>query len=182
MSGGVFVLLFRGINVAGNKIAKMQTLREVLTDAGFGKVATYIQSGNVVLKSGKSAKATTEEVEAVFAATFGFSSRVSVRSLDEWRGIVNANPFPQGADDPKKLHAVMLDEAPDDGAAGRLEALASESERFRIEKGVLYLYTPDGFGISKLAAGLDKALKVPLTARNWRTVLTLLDMAEAASH
>lgn len=180
MSDGVFILLFRGINVGGNKIAKMETLRGVLTKAGFGKVATYIQSGNVVLTSGKTAKATAEEVEAVFAATFGFSSRVSIRSVAEWRAVVDANPFPQGTDDPKRLHAVILDAAPDDAAAGRLQALATESERFRIENGVFYLYTPDGFGISKLAAGLDRALKVPLTARNWRTVLTLLEMAEVA--
>lgn len=44
---------------------------------------------------------------------------------------------------------------------------------------MLYLYTPDGFGTSKLADALDKVLKVPLTARNWRTVLTLQEMAAA---
>ena len=45
----VYILLFRGINVGGNKIVKMETLRQVLGEAGFGDVATYIQSGNVVL-------------------------------------------------------------------------------------------------------------------------------------
>lgn len=177
---GVFILLFRGINVGGNKVAKMDTLREALTAAGFGKVATYIQSGNVVLVSDKKARDVAAEVEAVFAATFGFGSRVSVRGLAEWREIVSGNPFPQGAGDPKKLHAVVLDGLPDPGTQGRLQALASGTENFGLGQGVLYLHTPDGFGTSKLAAGLDKALKVPLTARNWRTVLTLLEMAEAA--
>ena len=40
--------------------------------------------------------------------------------------------------------------------------------------------TPDGFGRSKVAVALDKVLKVPLTARNWNTVLKLAEMAETA--
>ena len=44
---------------------------------------------------------------------------------------------------------------------------------------VLYLYTPDGFGRSKMAEALDKVLNVPLTARYWRTVLTLQSMLAA---
>ena len=34
MAKHVYVLLFRGINVGGNKIVKMETLREVLGAAG----------------------------------------------------------------------------------------------------------------------------------------------------
>ncbi|GAI36301.1 unnamed protein product, partial [marine sediment metagenome] len=46
-----YVVLFRGINVGGNKIVKMETLRTVLAVAGFGDVKTYVQSGNVILSS-----------------------------------------------------------------------------------------------------------------------------------
>ncbi len=49
MTEHAYILLFRGINVGGNKIVKMELLRKALTDAGFGDVQTYIQSGNVVL-------------------------------------------------------------------------------------------------------------------------------------
>ena len=45
MSQRSFILLFRGINVGGNKIVRMELLRKVLTEAGFGNVASYIQSG-----------------------------------------------------------------------------------------------------------------------------------------
>ena len=43
---------------------------------------------------------------------------------------------------------------------------------------VFYLYTPAGFGISKLAARAERLLGIEATARNWRTVTTLLDMAK----
>jgi uncharacterized protein (DUF1697 family) len=45
---------------------------------------------------------------------------------------------------------------------------------------VFYLYTPDGFGTSKLAAQAGKLLGVTGTARNWRTVTTLLRLAQAS--
>lgn len=180
MSDKVFVILFRGINVGGNKIAKMEVLRAALTQAGFGEVATYVQSGNVVLTSAKTAKQVAAEVEALFAKTFGFSSRVTIRSADEWRRLIKSNPFPEAAAAHKTLHAVILDGEPAADAIDRFKAKANETERFEIRDGVLYLHTPDGFGTSKLAAVFDQTLKVPLTARNWRTVLTIMEMVEKA--
>jgi hypothetical protein len=41
------------------------------------------------------------------------------------------------------------------------------------------VHTPDGFGVSKLAARIEKLLGVPATARNWRTVNKMLALAAA---
>jgi uncharacterized protein (DUF1697 family) len=46
---------------------------------------------------------------------------------------------------------------------------------------ILYLYTPDGFGTSKLAARAGRLLVIEATARNWRTVGTLFEMAKVSS-
>jgi len=46
---GRYVALLRGINVGGQHIVPMADLRACLTDAGYGDVQTYIQSGNVLL-------------------------------------------------------------------------------------------------------------------------------------
>ena len=59
-----------------------------------------------------------------------------------------------------------------------MEALKARTERFALKGKVLYLHTPDGFGISKLAARAERFLGVEATARNWRTVTTLLQMAK----
>jgi uncharacterized protein (DUF1697 family) len=40
------------------------------------------------------------------------------------------------------------------------------------------LYAPDGIGRSKLAAKIEKALGVPVTARNWNTVGKIIAMVE----
>ena len=46
-----YIAFLRGINVSGQKIIKMETLRKVLSEAGFSDVQTYIQSGNVLFSS-----------------------------------------------------------------------------------------------------------------------------------
>ncbi|QND53241.1 DUF1697 domain-containing protein [Phyllobacterium sp. 628] len=174
-----YVVLFRGINVGGNKIVKMETLRMVLGVAGFNDVKTYVQSGNVILTSDQTARRVAETITEIFPRTFGFPSRVTIRSEDEWNCMVNKNAYPQALDNPKALHAVVMDDDPTDAALIELAKRANDSEEFTVRNRVLYLYTPEGFGTSKLAEALDKVLKVPLTARNWRTVLTLQGMLAA---
>jgi uncharacterized protein (DUF1697 family) len=175
-----YIVLFRGINVGGNKIVRMELLRKMLTDLGFDSVATYIQSGNVVLNSDKPVATVTKAIEDAFPAAFGFSSRPTVRSQEEWQRAIEDDPFARARTDGRQVHAVFVDKQPSGEAVDALRALAS-TEQMELRDGVLYLYTPDGFGVSKVAAALDKILKVPLTARNWNTVLKLRDMAEAAS-
>ena len=179
MAKNVYILLFRGINVGGNKIVKMETLRRVLGEAGFEDVATYIQSGNVVLVSDKDEDAVIASVIKVFDETFGFSSRPTIRSAQALQRLIKDNPF-DNVDVGKQLHAVFLDAKPAADAVTKLEALA-KTERLVDKDGVLYLYTPDGFGTSEVSKALDKVLKVPWTARNWNTVLKLQAMAESAA-
>jgi uncharacterized protein (DUF1697 family) len=42
---------------------------------------------------------------------------------------------------------------------------------------VFYLHAPAGIGRSKLAARVEQALGVAVTARNWRTVCKIMAMA-----
>jgi uncharacterized protein (DUF1697 family) len=182
MAKGIFIILFRGINVGagGGRTVKMETLRKALTDAGFEDVATYIQSGNVVLTSDRSEKATLELVDETFTRTFGFSSRATIRSLHQLQMVIDDNPYASAMTEGRQLHAIFIDEAPAKDAISKLEALAN-TEQMELRDGVLYLFTPDGFGRSKVAEALDKVLKVPLTARNWNTVLKLHEMAQKAT-
>ena len=178
MDAKPYILLFRGINVGGNRSVPMAKLRDALSDAGFGSVATYIQSGNVVLTSDQDESAIVTTIDGVFDRTFGFRSQPTLRSLDAWRRFVAENPYAEAvAADGRKVHAVLLDGQPTAEALASLRALAS-TEEMELRDGVLYLHTPDGFGRSKVAESLDRVLKVPWTARNWNTVLKLQEMVE----
>jgi uncharacterized protein (DUF1697 family) len=175
-----YIVLFRGINVGGNKVVRMELLRKMLQNLGFGDVATYIQSGNVVLRSDEPPAVVTRMIEDAFPGTFGFSSRPTVRSLSEWQRVIEEDPFSEVRSDGKQVHAVILDEQPSRQALDALRALAN-TEQAVLAHGVLYLSTPDGVGRSEVAKALDRLLKVPLTARNWNTMLKLREMAELAS-
>ena len=43
---------------------------------------------------------------------------------------------------------------------------------------MLYFHAPEGFGTSKLPPVIDRMLGVISTARNWNTVLKLMELAE----
>ena len=46
-----YIALFRGINVGGRNILPMKELTAILEGLGYEDIRTYIQSGNVVLRS-----------------------------------------------------------------------------------------------------------------------------------
>jgi uncharacterized protein (DUF1697 family) len=52
-----YLALLRGINVGGNNLIKMAELKRCFEALGFGNVATYIQSGNVLFDTGEGSPA-----------------------------------------------------------------------------------------------------------------------------
>ena len=69
--------------------------------------------------------------------------------------------------------------SPGDPDVDAIQALCSDSERWQLTDAVFYLHAPDGIARSKLAAA-ERKLGVGATARNWRTVSKLLELAERA--
>ncbi|CAN7620068.1 DUF1697 domain-containing protein [Mesorhizobium amorphae] len=179
--GTVFVALFSGINVGGNRIVKMAELRAFFEELGFSGVATYVQSGNAVFRARNGDPASlTKQLEAAFEKKWGFYSRIMVRDLGRFERLVKENPYPQVAGDPTKLHAYVLEREPTAVEIARLADKCTGPESFEIKGDVLYLHAPDGLGKSVFAGLIPRVLKVPATARNWRSVLALLELAGGA--
>ena len=181
-SGGrTFIALFSGINVGGNRIVRMAELRAWLEKLGFSGVQSYVQSGNIVFRAeeGDAASLMTA-IEDAFEKKWGFHSRIMVRDWQWLEGMVAANPYPDLADEPKKLHLYVLEREPTAEEEKRLADKCTGPEEFTVRGDAFYLKAPDGLGKSVFANLIPRTLKVPGTARNWRTVLALLDMAKAA--
>jgi len=173
------VLLLRGINVGPNKRIAMPALREVLTDAGFEPVRTYVQSGNVVLSSGASVKLLATKCEHLIRDTFGFDVEVVARTRAELAEIVERNPLSEVADNPKRYQVSFLSAKPQADVVRKLEELKAPSEEFVAIGKEFYAWHPDGAARSKLWNALaGKGLGVTATSRNWTTVTTLLAMAD----
>ncbi len=169
-----WVLLFRGINVGGRNLLPMKELRGLLEEMGFEGVRTYIQSGNVVLKSagnpGNGLGARLEE-------RFGFSPDVLVMEAGELMGAVERNPFAEG--EGKAVHFYFCMGRPV-LAEERVERLRGESEEWGLVGDVFYLFAPEGIGRSRLAAGVEGCVGVKGTGRNMNTVLKLVGMVREA--
>ena len=172
-----YVALIRGINLVGRNQLPMASLRSLLEQDGCVDVRTYIQSGNAIFRTRISDPArVAKRLTAAIAKCHGFEPRTLVLTLDELETAAAGNPFKRTESDPKRVHVFFLTETPPNPDLKKLEAIKS-TERYALNGRAFYLHTPDGFGTSKVAERVEKALGVAATARNWRTVTTLIEMA-----
>src|SRR5437867_3643081 len=116
----------------------MPALREALEDADFTDVATYVQSGNVVLTSRKAAE------------RFDLDVRVVVRTRRELAAIVERDPLGKVAADPKRYQVTFLEAPLEASVLGELEAIATDGERVEQVGREVYAWHPNGVGRSKL--------------------------------
>lgn len=176
-----FVALLRGINVSGRNRVPMAELRPLCETLGWSAVRTYIQSGNVVFEAKGDGSALEAALEKAIERHFGLSIPVIVRSAGQWPIYVNANPFPHEAETgPNRLMLCLSKARPAGDCAEALQARAKDGEQVRLAGDALYIHFPAGSGSSKLSPSLiDRLVGSPVTARNWRTMLTLQEMLAA---
>ncbi|UDF02493.1 DUF1697 domain-containing protein [Asticcacaulis sp. AND118] len=174
----ICIALLRGVNVGGHNKLPMKDWREGLAALGLDNVRTYIQSGNAVFEAGGDTENLGQKVSADIGARFGFTPECHILSLDQVRAMRAACPYePEGEDAHKQVHLMFITGPIKTYDPDGLSALATQGERFHMGEGVFYLYTPQGFGKSVLAEKLPRFLKANMTARNLRTVDTLIEMA-----
>ena len=174
----VYVALLRGINVGGKAMVPMAALRETCASVGCEDVVTYIQSGNVVLRSARRADRLQAALEAAIAERFGFEPAVMVRTGREMAAVVARNPF-AGADE-KYLHVGFLHGAPDPATEHCLGAIDCDPEQVTVVGRELYLHLPHGMGRAALPVKMERCLRPsPVTVRNWRTVTKLVELSTA---
>jgi len=172
-----YVLLLRGINVGGHNRLPMAQLRELLAAAGCHDVATYIQSGNAVLRHQMPLQKLSGRISDAITAECGFTPTVMLLPAAEFRAILAANPFKN--EEPGHVHAWILGAPAPDAGLARIAALAAESERYELTGKAFFLHAPLGIGRSKLASGVEKCLGVDSTARNGRTLARIADLLDA---
>jgi uncharacterized protein (DUF1697 family) len=158
----------------------MPRLRAALEEAGFEDVATYVQSGNVVLTSRDSAAKVGRAVERLIEKEFGLKIPVIVRTRAQLAQVLERNPLRKVAKNPKRYQVSFLEKKPSAALVRKLEEVAASSERVIVEGREIYAWHPEGVARSKLWAALaGKGLGITATARNWTTVTKLLELADA---
>ena len=175
-----FAALLRGINVGGKHKLPMKQLAELFVEANCADVRTYIQSGNVIFSA---PTAGAEEIAACIASQieqrFGFGCPVILRSAEQMAQTVLDNPFLRAGMPEKTLHVYFLAGLPRAISVESLDPDRSAPDAFRVLDRQIYLHLPNGMARTKLTNSyFDSKLSTVSTARNWTTVLALVDMMQ----
>jgi uncharacterized protein (DUF1697 family) len=175
-----YVVLLRGINVGGKNILPMTGLRKCLEQLGFSSVATYIASGNVLLRSDKRPDKVRDIIEEALPRRFQLDSelvKVLVLTLPQLQAIVDDRPRGFGGQ-PGKYHsdAVFL------MGISAAQAMPAFDPREGVDrvwpgKGVIY---SQRLSSQRTRSRLSKIVGTPvyknMTIRNWNTTTKLLEM------
>lgn len=175
---GTYILLLRSVNVGGTGSLAMKDLERLLEKHGASEIRTYIQSGNAAFRASRAqAAALPSKLRAGLSRKLGFAPELILLRVEDLESAIASNPYREAEAEPGSLQLTFLASAPKSPDLAALEKLRKENERFTLKGRVFYLHAPDGFGKSKLAARIERALGVAGTARNWRTVLKLQELA-----
>jgi uncharacterized protein (DUF1697 family) len=175
-----WVALLRAVNLGSRNKVSMPALRESLAAHGFQDVRTYVQSGNVIASSEHSSPAeVADEMSALVKAELGLDGPITVRTAEQLNQVIAANPYAQAAQErPKLLHVSFLFAEPDPERVAAVHGHEVTKDVCGVVGDSLYIDYRDGVQGSKLtSAYLARQLGVDGTARNWRTVTTLAQMA-----
>lgn len=175
-----YVAFLRGVNVGGKGLLKMSELKAGLEADGFKDVRTYIQSGNVLFKSGDSDTAKlAKKVSRSIGKYFGMTVGVAVFSDTEWRSIVAKVPSWWESDPASKYNLIIL--IPPYEQKQVIEAigeLKSDLEKIEPGKGVLYqslsikkFGQTTGGKINRKPVYQQMTIRNPNTARKLMTLL-----------
>ncbi len=167
-----YIALLRAVNVGGTGKLPMAGLVAMCEACGFARVRTCIASGNVVFDFKGSASHVKALLESRLADHAGKPVSVLVRTAAEMSEVLDANPFPNAAQN--RVVAIFLDAPP---PADALNHLAGQvNEQLELGAREVYVNYADGIGESKLKIPAAKAG----TARNMNTVAKLAAMAAQA--
>ncbi len=174
------IAILRGINVGGKRIILMADLKALFEELRFTDVQTYIQSGNVIFNSKEESTdiELSDKIEASILKRYGFDVPVIIRTVNELKEIVLANPFYQdkefGIDG---LYVTFLKNLPTAESIINIEAYDYSPDRFIIKEKEIFIFCAGKYHQSKLTNNFfENKLKVPATTRNWKTVLKLLEL------
>lgn len=179
MAERTFIVLIRGINVGPTNQVAMAELRAAMADVGYPGARTHLRSGNVLVSTARSAEAVAGDVETVLAGPLGVPARVMVRTVEQLRRAIAADPFGDDAPDGARHFLGFLSDPPTGQVRRAVQTMDVEPDRVALVDDHLYLWCPHGISKGPLSrVDWNRRLEVSATLRNWNTVTALSGLAE----
>lgn len=172
-----YTILLRAVTPSGKNKVPMAQLRQVLIEAGFKNVRTYIQSGNVVADSDLTPPKIENFVHDLIQEYIGPNLTVVVHAAADMQRILHDNPFQDGYD-AARVFFVLFAHLPSSEKVAVLMAQDFGDEKLVIAQDCAYMYIPGAYGKGTLnSAYLEKQLGVSATMRNFNTMRKLSELS-----
>lgn len=174
-----YIVLLRGVTPTGkNKIPKMSYLKEILEGEYFSNVQTYIQSGNIVLKTSLPISEIQNKVHQIIKEKIGAELSVIVKTSDEIATILSENPFEENYDI-KRVFFTLSNEIWDTILAQEIKEQDFGEQKMDYTTRALYMYLPKDASRTKLNNNfLERKLQITATTRNFNTLSKLINITK----
>jgi uncharacterized protein (DUF1697 family) len=176
-----YVGLLRGINVGGKTLIKMADLRTCVEELGFGRVSTYIASGNVLFESGERDAAKLERrLERAIEQAFGVPVKVVVLDRRAFSRIVEAIPKTWPGDATVRANVAFVRRGTDAKRIVReLDPDPAIEQVKAIDGAILWATKRDALNRSVMRKLIGGAAYKELTVRNLNTTMKLHELLAA---
>jgi len=177
----VYLALFRGINVSGHNMIKMDNLKKLMQAEGYINVETYIQSGNVVFEHPETSKEKlSKDIQNLMYKEYGYDVMIFILDKAELKQAIDNNPYtgpePEGSGI-KKYFVSFLNGVPTSAGLDQMFKYNRSDDVFKVVGNVLYLKLAQSAADSKLTnVFIENKLGLKSTTRNWNTTLKVLEM------
>lgn len=175
----IYVGLLYSIVIDARRRVVMSDLRAIAENLGYSNVRTLVSSGNLVFETAETAVPAIEQaLEGAFARFYGKQVDIIVKSADEFRRLVAANPFPEDSEAaPDRVSIRIMRDPLRPGLTDFFRPYQTAGERIALIDGHVWASFPGQISQSKLAGQLTPQRMGGIgTARNWNTVRRLGEM------
>jgi uncharacterized protein (DUF1697 family) len=160
----------------------MADLSVLYKNLGFNDAETYIQSGNVIFNrvDDLAEPEIAFIIEKAILKRFNYNVPVMIRTIEEMRNFISVNPFLTEENfEPSKMAVIFLYEKATEVQIQKVKNIDLPPDKFKIIGSEIFIYCPNGFGKTKLYTNFfEKKMRVTGTARNWKTIITIFQIAE----
>jgi uncharacterized protein (DUF1697 family) len=180
----VFVALLRGVNVGGNNMISMKSLKESFETLGFLNVSTYINSGNIIFQSKEADPRKLErKIEQMLSSDYQLDSKVVLRSLSEMEKLMNDLPRSWNEDSSWRYNVIFLRYSIDSEKILTELPANSDIEQVVYRPGAL-LWSTQATQMSQSQLGKLSSRKTfrDMTVRNLNTTRKLYELMKKASN
>jgi uncharacterized protein (DUF1697 family) len=175
-----YVALLRAVNVGGKGIMKMAALRNCLELAGFQRVTTYIQSGNIIFETDeRKRRSVATRIDRALCTTFDYESKVVILSHAQFRRVLGEAPSSWARGRHLRRYIAFLRPPVTAKQALAQVEIKEGIDSVSAGKGALYMSTRlTGVKRSALTTLVGKPVYQDMTIRNYSTCLKILELLE----